>query len=86
MPERSSKPTRGVIFACADRRPVGCLPIDNNMRKALRQIDGHRSLASVAFAAGLTMTELQEAIGALVQMKLIEPVQIKYESSHAKSK
>ena len=69
------QPTRGIIFTCSDRRPIDRLPIDNNMRKALRQIDGQRSLASVAFAAGLTMTEMQETIRALVQMELIVPVE-----------
>ena len=69
------QPTRGIVFTCLDRGPIDCLPIDNNMRKALRQIDGQRSLASVAFAAGLTMTEMQETIRALVQMELIVPVE-----------
>ncbi len=76
------KPTRGIIFACSDRRSFDCLPIDNNMRKVLRQIDGHRSLASVAFAAGLTMTEMQETIRALVQMELIEPVESQIQIYH----
>ncbi len=58
--------------------------MDNNMRKVLRQIDGYLSLASVAFAAGLTMTELQEAIGALVLMKLIEPVESNIQTYHVK--
>ncbi|MDJ0720636.1 MAG: hypothetical protein QNJ04_03355 [Desulfobacterales bacterium] len=83
MPQKS-KANRGVIFACAKQRQAGCLPMDNNMRKVLRQIDGHRSLASVAFAAGLTMTELQEAIGALVLMKLIEPIDPNIQTYHAK--
>ncbi len=69
-----SRPTSGVIFACLDQDLHRCLPIDTNMRKVLRQIDGHRSLASVAFVTGLTMIEMQETIRALVEMKLIVPV------------
>ena len=80
--QANANPTRGVVFVCADRQPNGCLPIDNNMRKVLRQIDGHRSLASVAFATGLTMTEMQETISALVQMELIVPVESRFEDCH----
>ena len=46
------------------------------MRKVLRQIDGHRSLASVAFVTGLSMTEMQETVRALVEMNLIAPVDL----------
>ncbi|MDJ0802681.1 MAG: hypothetical protein QNI89_07855 [Desulfobacterales bacterium] len=79
------KPSQGVIFACPDRGQIGCFPIDNNMRKVLRQIDGHRSLASVAFAAGLTMTEMQETIRALVQMELIVPVESEFGKYHGET-
>ena len=69
-----SKPTSGVIFTCSRHDAHCALPIDNNMRKVLRQIDGHRSLGSVAFVTGLSMTEMQETIRALVEMQLIVPV------------
>ncbi len=70
----TSKSFSGVVFESSKRNHPGYLPIDNNMRKVLRQIDGHRSLASVAFVTGLTMTEMQETIRALVEMKLIAPI------------
>ena len=68
------RPSRGVIFSSSARIPHDCPPMDSNMRKVLRQVDGHRSLASVAFAAGLTMSEMQDAVRALVAMNLIAPV------------
>ena len=73
---KKSNSTGGVIFACSDPEQPCYLPIDDNMRKVLRQIDGHRSLASVAFVTGLSMTEMQETVRALVEMNLIIPVDI----------
>ncbi len=70
-----SRPTNGVIFTCSNQDRRCYLPIDENMRKVLRQIDGHRSLASVAFVTGLSMTEMQETVRALVEMNLIVPVE-----------
>jgi hypothetical protein len=72
MRSKSKRPAR-VIFECLENPQDCCLPIDDNMRKVLRQLDGHRSLASVAFVTGLNMTEMQETIRALVEMKLIAP-------------
>ncbi|MBL0714395.1 MAG: hypothetical protein JJV98_11905 [Desulfosarcina sp.] len=66
--------TKGVVFECSDLHDARNLPIDDNMRKVLRQVDGHRSLASVAFVTGLSMAEMQETINALVDMELIVPV------------
>ena len=73
---KKSNSTGGVIFACSDPELPCYLPIDDNMRKVLRQIDGHRSLASVAFVTGLSMTEMQETVRALVEMNLIVPVDL----------
>lgn len=70
-----SRPFGGVIFECLNQSQVCSVPIDENMRKVLRQIDGHRGLASVAFVTGLTMTEMQKTIRALVEMELIVPVE-----------
>ena len=69
-----SRRSSGVVVECSPHHPHCRLPIDENMRKVVRQIDGHRSLASVAFVTGLTMTEMQETIRALVDMELIVPV------------
>ncbi len=73
---KNVRPTSGVIFTCSNPEQPCYLPIDENMRKVLRQIDGHRSLASVAFVTGLSMTEMQETVRALVEMNLIAPVDL----------
>ncbi len=58
----------GVVFACSDRDQYGCLPIDNNRRKVLRQIDGHRSQAGGTIVTGLPTMEMQEVTRAIVSV------------------
>lgn len=65
---KTSEAFSGVVFACSNQDPYDHLPIDKNRHKILRQIDGHRSLASFAFVTGLTMMERQEATRAIVSL------------------
>jgi hypothetical protein len=67
---------RVAVFRRCSETDLSHLILDLNMIKVLRQLDGHKSLASVAFAAGLTMTELQNAIKSLVDLGLIEPISL----------
>lgn len=63
-----------IVFRCSDRRPPDNDQIDGNMLKILKLLDGYRSLASIAFASGMSMSEFQKAVKALVALGLIEPV------------
>jgi aminopeptidase-like protein len=47
--------------------------IDGNMRKILRLVDGYKGLASIAFASGMSMTEFQKSVKALIDLNLILP-------------
>ena len=62
------------VFKCLpDIRPNDAR-IDGNMMKILNLLDGHKSLASVAFASGMSMTDFQKAVKTLLEMDLIVPV------------
>jgi hypothetical protein len=69
---------RVAVFRRCNGADMGQLVMDLNMIKVLRQLDGHKNLASVAFAAGLTMSELQSAVRSLVDLELIEPIAMNY--------
>ena len=56
----TSEAFSGVVFACSNQDPYLYLPINNNMRQVLQQIDGHRSFASFAFVTGRTMMKRRE--------------------------
>ncbi len=45
--------------------------IDHNMKRILQVLDGNKSLASLAFAAGMSMSDFQKAIKALIELNLI---------------
>lgn len=47
--------------------------IDENMKKIYRLVDGYKSLASIAFASGMSMTEFQISVKALIDLNLILP-------------
>jgi aminopeptidase-like protein len=63
-----------IIFSCSEALDLNDDRIDSNMLKILRVLDGHRSLASIAFTAGMSMGEFQKAIKTLISMDLIKPV------------
>jgi len=71
---------RVAVFRRCSGTDFGQMVLDLNMVKVLRQLDGHKNLASVAFAAGLTMSELQNAIKSLVDLELIEPISLDRET------
>jgi len=76
---------RVAVFRRCNGTDTGQLVLDLNMTKVLRQLDGHKNLASVAFAAGLTMSELQNAIRSLLDLELIEPIALGHDMWIAES-
>ena len=63
-----------IVFRCSETLNVHDDRIDNNMLKILSALDGYRSLASIAFKTGITMSEFQKAVKSLIAMELIKPV------------
>ena len=62
------------IFRCSETLDRDDERIDSNMLKILSVLDGHRSLASIAFTTGMSMSEFQKAIKTLISMDFIKPV------------
>ena len=61
------------VFKSLPDIPDNDARIDGNMVKILGLLDGHKSLASVAFASGMSMTDFQKAVKTLIEMDLIVP-------------
>lgn len=62
------------IFRCRANHIDEDGSMDENMMKIYGLIDGRKSLASIAFASGMTMTEFQRSVKALIDLDLIAPV------------
>jgi len=62
------------VFRRLAKTPEDDVRIDDNMSKILSLLDGHRSMASIAFASGMSMAEFQKAVKALIDLDLIVPV------------
>lgn len=65
-----------IVFRCSETLEMDDDRIDSNMLKILSALDGHRSLASIAFTAGMNMSDFQKTIKTLIAMNLIEPVEL----------
>jgi len=62
------------IFRCRTSHIADETRIDAPMKKIIQLVDGRKSLASIAFASGLTMSDFQKAVKMLIDMELIVPV------------
>lgn len=60
------------VFRSAGQVPKSDHRIDVNMAKILSVLDGRKSIASIAFASGMTMSDFQRAIKNLIALDLIE--------------
>lgn len=61
------------IFRC---RKAFCMDddrIDAHMRKIMLLLDGRKSLVSIAFASGMTMSDFQTSVKKLIDLELIVP-------------
>jgi hypothetical protein len=63
----------GLVFRRADRRDLGEFSLDSDMLNVLVQVDGRKSLGSVAKQAGLDMGTVKGVIFRLLKLKLIRP-------------
>ena len=63
----------GLIFRRADRGDLGEFSLDSHMLSVLVELDGRRSLGSVAKKAGLDMGTVKGVIFRLLKLKLIRP-------------
>lgn len=63
------------VFRCAGEVPESDHRIDVNMAKILSVLDGRKSIASIAFASGMTMSDFQKAIKTLIELDLIETIE-----------
>ena len=62
------------VFRRVTRRDPGKFSLDSQMLSILVELDGRKSLASVAKKTGLPLGALREIISRLVEVKLIESV------------
>jgi aminopeptidase-like protein len=60
------------VFRCSGDVPKNDHRLDDDMVKILNILDGRKSLASIAFASGMTMSDFQRAIKNLIALDLIE--------------
>ena len=60
------------VFRCSGDVPKNDHRLDDDMVKILTILDGRKSIASVAFASGMTMSDFQRAIKNLIALDLIE--------------
>jgi aminopeptidase-like protein len=60
------------VFRCSGDVPKNDHRLDDNMVKILSVLDGRKSIASIAFASGMTMGDFQRAIKNLIELDLIE--------------
>ena len=63
----------GLIFRRADRGDIGEFSLDSHMLSVLVELDGRRSLGSVAKKAGLDMGTVKGVIFRLLKLRLIRP-------------
>ncbi|UCG66149.1 MAG: hypothetical protein JSW12_03685 [Deltaproteobacteria bacterium] len=63
----------GLVFERADRGDLGEFSLDSHMLSVLVELDGRRSLGSVAKKAGLDMGIVKGVILRLLKLKLIRP-------------
>ncbi len=63
----------GLIFRRADRGDLGEFSLDSHMLSVLVELDGRRSLGSVAKKAGLDMGTVKGVIFRLLKLRLIRP-------------
>ena len=63
------------VFKSSESISVHDDRIDNNMWKILAVLDGQKNLASIAFSSGMSMTDFQQAVKALIEFDLILPVE-----------
>lgn len=63
------------VFRCSGYVPEDGDQIDYNMIKILSVLDGQKSLASIAFASGMSMSDFQKTIKALIELNLIVPIE-----------
>jgi hypothetical protein len=64
------------VFQCSGKIPKDDDRIDHNMLKILSVLDGQKSLASIAFASGMSMSDFQKTIKTLIELDLIVPIEI----------
>ena len=64
------------VFRCSGVIPEGDERIDLNMIKILRVLDSPKSMASIAFACGMSMSDFQRSIKALMALDLIQPAEV----------
>ena len=57
-----------VVFRCSEQSLEDGDQIDGNMKKVLNLLDGYRSLSSIAFSTGISMSEFQKAVKALIAL------------------
>ena len=62
------------VFRCSGDVPKNEHRLDDNMVKILSVLDGRKSIARIAFASGMTMSDFQKAIKNLIELDLIEAV------------
>ena len=63
----------GLVFRRADRGDLGEFSLDSDMLSVLVELDGKKSLDSVAKKAGLDMSTVKGVIFRLLKLKLIRP-------------
>jgi aminopeptidase-like protein len=63
------------VFQCSGDISTDDARIDHNMVKILSVLDGQKSLASIAFASGMSMSDFQKTIKALIELDLIVPIE-----------
>ncbi|MEE4600228.1 MAG: hypothetical protein V2J65_03015, partial [Desulfobacteraceae bacterium] len=59
-------------FRCSGDVPKNDHRLDDDMVKILNILDGRKSIAGIAFASGMTMSDFQRAIKNLIALDLIE--------------
>jgi hypothetical protein len=62
-----------LVFERIVRNELGDFSMDHRMLTVLMELDGQTDLAGVAHSAGLTMSQMREAIAKLLQLGLIRP-------------
>jgi hypothetical protein len=63
-----------LVFRRVVRQDAGEISFDPQMLATFMELDGKKSLTDVAKSTGQKMSSVREAIGKLIQLKLIEPV------------
>jgi hypothetical protein len=63
-----------LVFRRVVRQDAGEISFDPQMLATFMELDGKKSLATVAKNTGQKMSSVREAVGKLLRLKLIEPV------------